>query len=111
MYTEYKELKLPEVDGSHSVTDFAYAVELITPSWSEYWKNELDKREWEKKTLPTFFKLVKIYRNHRRRELTQKGNNPQGSFTVTFKNELSESSNSKPKSSANEQKKEGQQVL
>ena len=107
VYTECKELKLPEVDGSRSVTDFVYAVESITPSWSEYWKNELDKREWEKKTLPTFFELVEIYRNHRRRELAQKGNNPQGSFAVTFKDELSDL---KPESSANEQKKEGQQV-
>ena len=69
VYTECKELKLPEVDSSRSVTDFAYAVKSITPSWSEYWKNELDKREWEKKTLPTFFELIKIYRNHRRIEL------------------------------------------
>ena len=61
MYTEYKELKLPEVNGSHSVTDFAYAVKSITPSWLEYWKNELNKRKWEKKMLLTFFKLVKIY--------------------------------------------------
>ena len=76
VYTECKELDLPERDGSQSVTDFAYAVESITPSWSEYWKNELDKREWEKKTLPTFFKLVEIYRNHRRRELAQKGKSP-----------------------------------
>ena len=69
VYTECKELKLPEVDGDRSVKDFAYAVELITLSWSEYWKNEPDKREWEKKTLPTFFKLVEIYQNYRYREL------------------------------------------
>ena len=64
MYTKYKELKLPEVDSSYLVTDFVYIVKLITLSWLEYWKNELNKREWEKKILPTFFKLVKIYRNH-----------------------------------------------
>ena len=45
MYTKCKELKLPKINGSHSVTDFVYVVELIIPSWSEYWKNELDKRE------------------------------------------------------------------
>jgi hypothetical protein len=61
VYTECKELKLPKINGSRSVTDFVYIVELITLSWLEYWKNELNKREWEKKTLPTFFKLVKIY--------------------------------------------------
>ena len=32
LYTECKELKLPEVDGSRSVTDFAYAVKSITLS-------------------------------------------------------------------------------
>ena len=61
MYTECKELDLPEIDNSQLVIDFVYIVELITLSWLEYWKNELDKREWEKKTLPTFFKPVKIY--------------------------------------------------
>ena len=61
MYTKCKELDLPKIDSSQSVTDFIYAVELITPSWLEYWKNELNKREWKKKTLPTFFKLVEIY--------------------------------------------------
>ena len=69
------------------------------------------KREWEKKTLPTFFELVEIYRNHRRRELAQKGNNPQGSFVVTLKDKPSDPKPGlKPKSSANKQKKEGQQV-
>jgi hypothetical protein len=110
VYTECKELKLPEVDGNRSVTDFAFAVEYITPSWSEYWKNEFDSREWEKKTLPTFFELVEIYRNHRRRELAQKGKISQGSFVATLKNESSESSNLKPESSADEQKKEKRQA-
>ena len=61
VYTKCKELKLPKVDGNCLVKDFVYIVELITPSWLEYWKNELNKREWEKKTLSTFFELVKIY--------------------------------------------------
>ena len=69
MYTKYKELKLPKVDGSCLVTDFTYAVKLITPSWLKYWKNKLNKHKWEKKTLPTFFKLVEIYQNHCYREL------------------------------------------
>ena len=110
VYTECKELDLPEVNGDRSVKDFVYAVDSITPSWSEYWKNQLERLEWKKKTLPTFFELVEIYRNHRRTELAQRDENSQGSFAVTFKNELSKSSNSKPESSANEQKKEGQQV-
>ena len=95
MYTECKEQALPEVDSNRSVKDLAYAVELITPSWLEYWKNELNKREWEKKMLPTFFKLVEIYRNYRRTELAQRGGTSRGSFGVTFKDELL---NSKPES-------------
>jgi hypothetical protein len=61
VYTKYKEQALPKVDSSYLVTDFAYVVELIILSWLEYWKNELNRREWEKKILPTFFKLVEIY--------------------------------------------------
>jgi hypothetical protein len=45
VYTKYKELKLPKVNGSRSVMDFIYIIESITPSWLEYWKNKLDKRE------------------------------------------------------------------
>ena len=40
MYTEYKELGLPEVDSNRLVKDFAYVVKLIILSWLEYWKNE-----------------------------------------------------------------------
>ena len=61
MYTKCIELKLPKVDGNRLVTDFAFIVEFITLSWLEYWKNKLNSRKWEKKTLPTFFELVEIY--------------------------------------------------
>jgi hypothetical protein len=43
VYTECKELNLPEINSSCLVTDFAYIVELIILSWLEYWKNKLDK--------------------------------------------------------------------
>ena len=111
VYTECKELGLPEVYGDRSVKDFAYAVESITPSWSEYWKIKFQMLEWKRKTLPSFFKLVEIYRNYRRMELAQKGKPPQRSFAVTFKEESTESSNSKPESSADEKKKEGRPAL
>ena len=61
MYTKCTELKLPEIDGDCLVKDFIYVVKSIILSWLEYWKNKLDKREWEKKMLFTFFELVKIY--------------------------------------------------
>jgi hypothetical protein len=112
VYTKCKELDLPKVDSDRPVKDFAYAVESITLSWLEYWKNQFKRLKWKKKTLPTFFELVEIYRNHRRTELAQKGKNPQGgSFAVTFKDEWSESPNSKPDSKPElpsaDEKKEG----
>ena len=109
VYTECVELGLPEVEGNRSVRDFVYAVESTSPSWSEYWKNEFQRLDWKKKTLPSFFEITEIYRNHRRTELAQKGKNPQGSFAATFKGEPSESPTpeSKPESSADEKKKEG----
>ena len=61
LYTKYKELKLPKVDGSYLVTDFIYTVKLIILNWLEYWKNKLNKHKQEKNTLSTFFKLVEIY--------------------------------------------------
>jgi len=69
VYTKCKELDLPEVNGDRLVRDFVYVVDSITPSWSEYWKNQLKRIEWKKEKLPSFFELVEIYRNHRRTEL------------------------------------------
>ena len=73
MYTKCKELDLPKVNSNYLVRDFVYAVDLITLSWSKYWKNQLKRMEWKKEKLPSFFELVKIYQNHRRTELAQKG--------------------------------------
>jgi len=61
VYTKYKELGLPEINGDCLVRDFVYVVNLITLSWSEYWKNQLERIEWKKEKLPGFFELVKIY--------------------------------------------------
>ena len=61
VYTECVELKLPEIEGNRSVRDFAYAVESVSPSWSEYWKNEFQRLDWKKEELLSFFKLVKLY--------------------------------------------------
>ena len=61
IYTKCKVLGLPEVDSDHSVKDFVFAMQLVTPNWSDYWKNEMQKIEWRKETLPTFFDLVEIY--------------------------------------------------
>jgi len=101
VYTKYKELDLPKVNGNCLVRDFIYAVNLITLSWSKYWKNQLKRMEWKKEKLPSFFKLVKIYRNYRCTELAQIGESLQeGSFTVFFKDKLSESPKLKPESLA-----------
>jgi hypothetical protein len=97
VYTKYKELKLPKVDGNRLVTDFVFIVESITLSWLEYWTNELDKREWEKKTLLIFFELVEIYRNYCYLKLAYKGKTLEGSFAATLKNKLSKPLNLKPK--------------
>jgi len=61
VYTKCKELDLPKVNGNQLVRDFIYIVDLITLSWSKFWKNQLKRIEWKKEKLPSFFKLVKIY--------------------------------------------------
>ena len=75
VYTECVKLKLPNVDGNQLIKDFIYTVKSISPGWLEYWKNNIQNYKWEKKKLPTFFKLVKIYWNTRRTELALKGEN------------------------------------
>ena len=55
------ELSLLKVDGDRLVRDFAYIVELIILSWSKYQKNKIQRLEWKKEGLPSFFDLVEIY--------------------------------------------------
>ena len=113
VYTECVELKLSDVDGNWLIKDFIYAVESVSPGWLEYWKNNIQNCEWEKKKLPTFFKLVVIYQNTCCIELTLKGKLLQGSFAATLKGELSEllvTLKLKPELSVDEKKKEGQLV-
>ena len=43
MYTKCKKLDLPKVNGDRLVRDFVYIVNSITPSWLEYWKNQLKR--------------------------------------------------------------------
>ena len=76
--------------------DFVYTVKSITLSWLEYWKNKLNKHKWEKKTLLTFFKLVKIYQNYYRLKLAYKGKTLEASFIATLKDKLSKLPNLKP---------------
>jgi len=61
VYTKYKELGLPKINSNRLVRDFVYIVNLITLSWSKYWKNQLKRIEWKKEKLPGFFELVEIY--------------------------------------------------
>jgi len=39
VYTKYKELGLPKINSNRLVRDFIYIVNIITLSWSKYWKN------------------------------------------------------------------------
>ena len=70
------ELKLLKIKGNQLVKDFMYAVESVLLSWSEYWKNEFQRLDWKKETLPSFFKLAKLYQNHCHMEFAQKGKTP-----------------------------------
>jgi len=89
IYTECRVLELPEVDGDRSVKDFIFAVQSTTPSWSDYWKNEMQRLKWRKEALPTFFDLVEIYRNHYRTNKAQdeQGRVLQSAYTVSFQGE------------------------
>ena len=88
MYTEYKELKLPEVHGHRVVRDFVFAVEKTSPEFTQFWRNKLVRIKRKGKELPYIFNLIKEFRTLKREEAAAKGKTLDGTFATTFKGEL-----------------------
>ena len=98
VYKDCRKVNLPEVDGYRLVKDFVYAVESVLSSWSEYWRNELQRLKWKKERLPTLYDIIEVYRNHRRLDSVQKVRSQHGSYAASFKGELINKPRSEDKS-------------
>jgi hypothetical protein len=82
VYHECNKIKLPDVQGIRPVRDFLRAVATIIPEFSTYWINDIAKAQGQ--NVPDLYRIVELFRDHRRHLATQKGQISQSAFSTTF---------------------------
>jgi len=66
VYTECKELNLPDVDDNRSLFDFLNAISTISPEFANVWIVNIQEREDAGTPLPDLYKIIELYRNNQR---------------------------------------------
>jgi hypothetical protein len=66
IYTDCKELKLPDVDKDRPIFDFLNAVSSIAPDFAGVWRIGIQKKQNRGKKVPGLYKILELFRNDRR---------------------------------------------
>ena len=82
VYHECNKINLPEVQGTRAVRDFLRAVLSIIPEFSTYWVNDMAKVGGQ--DAPGLYRMVELFRDHRRHLAVEKGYVSQSAFTTAF---------------------------
>jgi hypothetical protein len=82
VYHECTKIDLPEVQGTRAVRDFLRAVSTIIPEFSTYWVNDIAKTGGQDG--PDLYRMVELFRDHRRHLAVEKGHVLQSAFITTF---------------------------
>jgi hypothetical protein len=82
VYHECTKINLPEVQGTRAVRDFLRAVSTIIPEFSTYWVNDIAKTGGQDG--PDLYRMVELFRDHRRHLAIEKGHVSRSTFTTTF---------------------------
>jgi transposase InsO family protein len=82
VYHECAKIDLPEVQGVRAVRDFLRAVSTIIPEFSTYWVNDIAKTGGQDG--PDLYRMVELFRDHRRHLAIEKGHVSRSAFTTTF---------------------------
>ena len=90
-----KKINLPEVQGGRAVRNFLRAVSTIIPEFPTYWINDISKTKKLGQNLPDLFRIVELFRNHRRHLAAEKGQTSQSAFTTTFQGQSQEGNRKK----------------
>jgi hypothetical protein len=83
VYTECKELNLPDVDKDRSLFDFLHAISKVAPEFASVWRVSLQKKRQKGKDLPDLYNLVELFRDDMRLANAQKDIS-HGAFAATF---------------------------
>jgi hypothetical protein len=81
-YHRCTKINLPEVQGTRAVRDFLRAVSSIVPEFSTYWVNDMAKAGGQDG--PDLYRMVELFRDHRRHLAIEKGHMSQLAFATTF---------------------------
>jgi hypothetical protein len=95
IYTECKELNLPDVDKHRSLFDFLHAAASIAPEFASVWRISIQKKQAAGKETLDLYKLIELFRNDRRLAdaHSQKGGS-HSAFAASFQGKSLENSDS-----------------
>lgn len=85
VYHQCTKINLPDVQGTRAVRDFLRAVSSIIPEFSTYWVNDIAKAGGQ--DAPDLYRMVELFRDHRRHLAVEKGHVSQSAFTTTFQDQ------------------------
>lgn len=84
VYHECTKINLPDVQGDRAVRDFLRAVATTIPEFSTYWINDISKTKALGQDPPDLYRIVELFRNHRRHLTAEKEQISQGVFSASF---------------------------
>ena len=96
IYTQCKKLKLPDVDENRPLFDFLNAISTISPGFTDYWLNDIQKQQDKGEELPDLYKIVELFRNTRWLNDARE-NTSRGIFAATYQEKPLENENSNAK--------------
>ena len=95
IYTECKELNLPDVDKHRSLFDFLHAAASVAPEFASVWRISIQKKQAAGKGLPDLYKLIESFRSDRRQaNAHSKMGGSHSAFAASFQGKSPENSDS-----------------
>ena len=95
VYPECNKINLPEIQGTRAVRDFLRAVSSITSEFLAYWVNDMVKAGGQ--GAPDLYRMIELFRDHRRHLAVEKGRVSQSAFTTTFQGQPPQQGNPREK--------------
>jgi hypothetical protein len=88
IYHQCTKINLPEVQSTRAVRDFLRAVSTIIPEFSTYWVNDMAKAGGQ--DAPDLYRMVELFRDHRRHLAVEKDHVSRLVFTTSFQEQPQE---------------------
>lgn len=90
-YHKCTKINLPDIQGTRAVRDFLRAVATIIPEFSTYWINDIAKAQGQ--NIPDLYRMVELFRDHRRHLITERDQISHTVFTTTVQGQQPQEGN------------------